>query len=88
MKHAPIPFAVTLALLAGCATQPPRPSPDQCNLAIHSDLVGQNHGAITLPPALPQRIISPGQMVTMDYNASRLNLYVDEKGWIQRVTCG
>lgn len=88
MNHVPFLSAVTLAMLAGCASQPPRPAPDQCNLAIHSDLVGQNHGAITLPPALPQRVISPGQMVTMDYNAARLNLYVDEKGWIQRVTCG
>ena len=80
--------ATALGLLAGCDTNPPRPAQASGNLATHGDLVGQNHGAITLPPGLTHRVISPGQMVTMDYNPNRLNIHVDDKGWIQKVDCG
>lgn len=34
------------------------------------------------------RIIRPGMAVTMDHRAGRLNLHVDDKGVINRVTCG
>ncbi|WP_170162041.1 I78 family peptidase inhibitor [Paracoccus siganidrum] len=80
--------AAALGLLAACGTNPPRPSQESCNLATHSQLVGQNYGAIDLTPGLTHRIISPGQAVTMDFNPNRLNLHVDDKGWIQQVTCG
>ena len=80
--------ATALGLLAGCETTPSRPAPESCNLATDGNLVGQNFGAISLPEGLTHRIISPGQMVTMDFNPNRLNIHVDEKGWIQKVDCG
>lgn len=86
-RHLILPMAA-LGLLAACDTNPPRPSQESCNMATHADLVGQNYGAITLPANLPHRVIGPDQRVTMDYRADRLNLYVDDKGWIQQVTCG
>jgi hypothetical protein len=34
------------------------------------------------------RFLRPGQMITMEYVASRLNLELDEQGNVQRVRCG
>lgn len=34
------------------------------------------------------RIIHPGEMVTMDYNADRLNVRVDRNGTILQLSCG
>jgi hypothetical protein len=34
------------------------------------------------------RVIRPGQAVTMDYRAERLNLKLDAKGIVTAVTCG
>lgn len=34
------------------------------------------------------RVIKPGQAVSMDYRAERLNLKLDDKGIVTAVTCG
>ncbi|MGH8491607.1 MAG: I78 family peptidase inhibitor [Moraxellaceae bacterium] len=34
------------------------------------------------------RVIKPGTAVTMEYNGSRLNLHLNLKGMIERVSCG
>ena len=34
------------------------------------------------------RILKPGQVVTMEYHSSRLNMMVDESGMVVRLTCG
>ncbi|KAB2881814.1 MAG: hypothetical protein F9K34_15995 [Albidovulum sp.] len=36
----------------------------------------------------PIRVIAPGQAVTMDYSAARLNLETDGRGRITRFHCG
>lgn len=59
-----------------------------CNLGQHQSLVGMNIGEVHLPPQLEYREISPGQVVTFDYQPQRLNIFLDPKGWIARVTCG
>lgn len=83
-----IAICLGLVMLAACqpATTGPR-LPMTCNDSYQS-IVGSNIGAVTLPRGLPHRIISPGQPYTEDYNPDRVNLFVDEKGWIARVTCG
>ncbi|GHG24994.1 MULTISPECIES: I78 family peptidase inhibitor [Paracoccus] len=60
----------------------------QCDLTQHQRLVGMNIGEVTLPPQLHYREISPGQLVTQEYQPGRLNIFLDPKGWIARVTCG
>ncbi|SNR56225.1 I78 family peptidase inhibitor [Paracoccus sediminis] len=87
---APIVLSVlTAAALAGCA-----PGYDltvaspTCDLAQHQQLVGMNIGEVYLPRQLERREISPGQVVTFDYQPRRLNMFLDSKGWITRVTCG
>lgn len=81
-----IAVAAGLVGLAACQPASP-PMPSRCDDSYQS-LVGRNIGAVTLPDALPQRIISPGDLVTEDANPARLNVFVDPKGWIGRVTCG
>jgi len=34
------------------------------------------------------RVTRPGQAVTMDFRADRLNVHLDEAGVVQRVSCG
>ena len=43
---------------------------------------------VHLPPQLRYREISPGQVVTQEYQPERLNIFLDPKGWIGRVSCG
>ena len=89
-----MPLALLSALLAGCVMvtpppPPPLPDPGNCGAASMQNLVG-------LPVrVLPRqgtwsaiRIIRPGDMVTMDYSASRLNVRVDRAGRIMDLTCG
>lgn len=59
-----------------------------CDLRQHQQLVGMNIGEVYLPPQLHYREINPGQVVTFDYQPRRLNIFLDPKGWITKVTCG
>ena len=61
---------------------------DPCGARAYQELVGTNLAAVTMPDDLNARTIRPGQFVTMEYIASRMNIHVDEDGAIQRVTCG
>jgi Peptidase inhibitor I78 family len=94
MKQA---FAVLLCapLLAGCVMEPvPVPMPPQDNLSsCGADelqyLVGKP-GVILDGMRFSQdvRVIQYGMAVTMDYSASRLNIWLDRRDVIERVTCG
>lgn len=86
-------FFAVLALmpLAGCiaVAQSAPDTNDTCGAAALQGLIGQSEGviaAMTFPP--PVRIIQPDQPVTMDYYAERLNIWIDQTGRIERITCG
>ncbi len=84
---------LAVAALAACAepvTPPPEPLPDggTCGAAGYASLVGRPLAAVTLPAELPQRVIRPGEMVTMEFRADRLTIEVDEAGTITAVRCG
>lgn len=94
---------LSMALLAGCVmeTQPsPQPSPvtdplgpplteDACGANGLQGLVGQPEAALaSLTLTAPARVIRPGMAVTMDYRAERLNIELDGRGQIIRITCG
>lgn len=59
-----------------------------CDLGKYQAVIGRNIGELKLPRDGAVRVISPGTAVTMDYSASRTNIYVDDKGWIAKVECG
>jgi hypothetical protein len=91
--------AVALMLtVAGCTTMPP-PGPAQQPVGVcDADPVAWAIGNAASPEVVERaqweshsrdvRVIEPGQAVTMDFRAERLNLYVNERGAITRVACG
>ena len=84
--------------------QPASPSPEpapaapapvaECNAQPAQFAVGQNSTAAVMESARARsgahmaRILRPGQMVTKEFNAQRLNLEVDAAGRIVAVRCG
>ena len=67
----------------------PGDDPNACGANALGHLVGQPESvlaAMTFPA--PTRIIHPGEAVTMDFSASRLNILIDASGRISQVSCG
>lgn len=90
-------LATAALALAGCAglpgATPPAPEP-RCDAAAAQFAVGQSFG-----PALEREVrarsgasvvrwLSPGQAVTMEFNAARVNLTLDGRSRIVKVACG
>jgi len=91
-------FLVSIALLAAACTTPEPATPpsnadqataqDTCGANAFRHLIGTAASAIdrsTLPPRA--RVIMPGQMVTMDFSAERLNIRVAPDGKVTEVGC-
>jgi hypothetical protein len=94
-------FATTITLLmSACGTPAPGPAPDpapvagRCNAAPAQFAVGRNADTAlenetrTRAGAKTVRVLKPNQIVTMEFNAERLNLSVDDAGRVTRVNCG
>ncbi|WP_226467449.1 I78 family peptidase inhibitor [Luteimonas panaciterrae] len=69
-------------------------APGDCNANAVQSYVGQDASDATLGAirsatgAKRDRVIKPGDAVTMDYSSARLNIELDEKGKIVRIACG
>ena len=83
------------------APDPAAPAPDQADTAAQCDAdavqsyIGQNASESAVAEAKAAagatgavRVIQPGQPVTMDFRADRLNVEVDDGNAIVRITCG
>jgi hypothetical protein len=65
------------------------PAADTCNMAQYATLIGKPSTDSGVPPASATvRIIKPGDQVTMDFQATRLNIDVNGSGVITAVRCG
>ncbi len=96
------PLLLILPLtLAACTNKPPAeeaaprdrllfvPSKDEpCPARFYEEFVGQNLAEVAFPEGQNRRVIRPGQMVTMDYIGSRMNIYLDDDEKVERITCG
>lgn len=75
-------------------TSPATPAATRCNAAPAQFAVGRNvdvaleGDARARAGARTSRVLKPGQVVTMEFNAERLNLSVDNAGRVTRVSCG
>jgi hypothetical protein len=91
-----LPLALGLsacsALGQGDKTPPPPvvPAPvDSCGAGARDYLIGQPIDEIHLASLGEYvRVIRPGDMVTMDFRADRLNIELDEEDVILRLRCG
>ena len=90
---------ITALMLAGCSTQPPQSTPPPpveggCNAAPAQHLIGRPSSAALaeeaqrLTGAGTWRWLRPGQIVTMEYRADRLNLHLDARDRVDRINCG
>lgn len=92
MKHAFVALVLCAPLLlAACVTT--LPEPDQptgdCGAGGLQYLVGKP-GVVLDGMRFSQevRVIQYGMAVTMDFNPDRLNIWLDRRDVIERVTCG
>ncbi len=92
MKYLPLLIALT-----GCAptTAPESAAPaGQCDAAPVQDLVGKPYDAALGSDAQTRsgsrgvRVIRPGQAVTMDYRADRLNIELNAGERVVSLRCG
>ena len=92
MKHAS-PLLLAPLVLAACVMAPvPMPPPDNlasCGAVELQYLVGKP-GVLLDGMRFGQdvRVIQYGMAVTMDFNSERLNIWLDRRDVIERVTCG
>jgi hypothetical protein len=93
MKHA-FPLLLCAPLLVSACVMEPRPMPPEDNLSsCGADdlqyLVGRP-GVVLDGMRFSQdvRVIQYGMAVTMDYSPYRLNIWLDRRNVIERVTCG
>jgi len=99
MRAAIVIALSAFAILGGCATAPPPAAAapptieeanaeDTCGMARFRHLIGAPADQIdraALPPGT--RIITPDQMVTMDYSPQRLNIMTDTQGRVSSMRC-
>ena len=83
---------VPILALAACApvepTVPP-PIEDTCNAAAIAPYIGQPVTALEQVELLQAvRVVRPGDIVTMDFLATRLNIGLDENETITQLYCG
>lgn len=78
-----------LALAACQSSVPFEPLGDRCGSLGYLSMVGGKEDAIQ-PATFPEgtRIIRAGSAVNGEYRAERLNVHVNEKGRIERISCG
>lgn len=86
--------------LGGCMTPSAEEVPTRedsryvCNASRIQSMVGQiatqaiGGEALRTSNARNMRWIRPGEMVTMDYRADRLNMHLDAQNRITRIVCG
>ncbi|MCT2400536.1 I78 family peptidase inhibitor [Novosphingobium mangrovi (ex Huang et al. 2023)] len=91
---------VTLLSLAACSTETPPPAPTPapptpqgCGAEQLGAYVGQPASDAVLARIRewrgdkPIRVLKPGSAMTMDYRPERLNIFLDDKGMIEKFQC-
>jgi hypothetical protein len=100
----PLGSAVLLLALAACASppvpaeQPPQPPTSTAQGVCDPSAVQAAVGKPATPDTIERvrvdshsrivRVLHPGQMVTMEFNAERVDIHVDGNNVILEITCG
>jgi hypothetical protein len=88
-----LPLILAVGLLSACTLAVPQPVPQADLTSCHAvGLEGLVGAPVRLLPAngawSALRIIRPGEMVTMDYSPTRLNVRVNTMDIILSLNCG
>lgn len=98
MRTLVLPVLSSALVLGACS--PPREAPpvdgmaQACRAAAAMDAIGQDATAARVEQArraagaATARVLAPGQVVTMEFRADRLNLEVDAGNRVTAVRCG
>ena len=87
-------FLAACSPMAGSSVPTPSPMAGPCEAEPAQFAVGRNADAALENEARMRsgaktaRVLKPNQPVTLEFNAERLNLAVDQNGRVTRVTCG
>jgi len=82
-SHMPGPSKPELPSMAG----PCKAEPAQFAVGRNADAALENEARMR-SGAKTARVLKPNQPVTLEFNAERLNLMVDQAGRVTRVSCG
>lgn len=94
MIRVTLPLILMATACAPVESMPPEHGAGHCHADAAQSLIGRKMSdeagqkARALAGAGMVRWVRPGQAVTMDYRADRLNIMLDEKGRIARFSCG
>ncbi|SHF41529.1 Peptidase inhibitor I78 family protein [Loktanella atrilutea] len=61
---------------------------DACGASAYADKIGGPMGDLRYPPEQEARLINPGEMTTLEYKPTRLNIEIDAAGRITGLRCG
>jgi len=97
----PIAIASAAFVLTGCQTTSTAPSNSSAAESVgrcNADAVASMTGQTVTPEILEQareqsgaitaRVLRPDDIVTLEYNSQRLNIYTDKDMTIERIGCG
>lgn len=63
--------------------------PDTCRLGDVQQYMGQSGSAVSAGGlSMPFRVVGPSDIVTQEYNPTRINFFVDGSGVVTRISCG
>lgn len=67
-------------------TRPPEAT--ACKPDSYAAFLGRPGSEVSLPEGTLYRVIGPGDMITMDQRAERVNFETDAAGVVRRIRCG
>lgn len=88
------PILIFPLLLAACEETSVAPAPGApfeqtaCAPESYEQFLGRPGSAVDVPEGVRSRVIAPGDMVTMDFVATRVNFETDEDGIVRNIRCG
>lgn len=92
MRLAPLSLIACAGLgLAACVqdTAEAPVGPTECGAAQYADRVGTPLSTFDLSKiSAPVRVLAPNSIMTMDHRPDRMNVYHNDKGVIEKITCG
>lgn len=94
MKSTLLPLAVLAGCAASVSDKPVEVGVGDCSADAAQSLLGQPgtsetaQKAMTLTKSKSLRWLRPGMAVTMDYRSDRLNITLDDRNVITRISCG